>query len=164
MDLSKRERIVISAGGGIVAVFFFVVWVFLPVIHHRSGVDESILLKNKEITKAYELSSEIKAAQRTLSGVDASRTKGGSLFGYMEDLSERLNIKEYIEYMKPVGGGSSSKEVVEIRIRGIYEDDLINLLYGIDTGPMSMKIKRLNIRRVDGEGNLDITFQVVAYG
>jgi hypothetical protein len=88
-----------------------------------------------------------------------------TLFGFLEDLAARGRIKDRIEYMKPVTeAAGSSLESVELRIRGIYQEDLITLLYEIQRCPYSLSIKRINIRRMEKENNLDVTFQVARYG
>ncbi|MDI9541540.1 MAG: hypothetical protein QM310_01465 [Pseudomonadota bacterium] len=67
--------------------------------------------------------------------------------------------------MKPISDpGDSSREAVEVKIRSVFQKDLISLLYDIEHSSHSLKIKRLNIRRVERDSSLDVTFQVVHYG
>jgi len=49
-------------------------------------------------------------------------------------------------------------------MRGLYQEDLISLLFGIENTPYPVKIKHITIRRQDKDGNMDVTFQVVSYG
>ena len=50
------------------------------------------------------------------------------------------------------------------KIRGLYQEDLIGLLFGIETTPYPVKIKRLSLKSMEKDGNLDVTFQVISYG
>jgi hypothetical protein len=87
------------------------------------------------------------------------------LFGYLEELSAQLKINDRIEYMKPITDTTEvARESVEVKIRGLYQEDLIGLLFGIENTPHPVKIKRLNLKKMDKDGNLDVTFQVVSYG
>ncbi len=88
-----------------------------------------------------------------------------TLFGYLEELSAQLKINDRIEYMKPITDTTeAARESVEVKIRGLYQEDLIGLLFGIENTQHPVKIKRLNLKKMEKDGNIDVTFQVVSYG
>lgn len=67
--------------------------------------------------------------------------------------------------MKPVNDmDGSTREAVEVKIRSVYQEDLISLLYDIEHCPYSLVIKRMNIRRIERDSNLDVILKVVRYG
>lgn len=162
-QLDKRERYVLIGGGVFVALFILVVFILLPILGQRSALAKSIDAKDRQLKQVYELTAKINALERT------NRASGGpqhgfTLFGYLEDLAKKQGVSERIEYMKPLGGGPREKESVEVRIKGLYEDELIGLMYGIDTCRTPLKIRRLNVRRIEKDKNLDATFQVQVNG
>ncbi|HPE46702.1 MAG TPA: hypothetical protein PK380_12600 [Deltaproteobacteria bacterium] len=67
--------------------------------------------------------------------------------------------------MKPITDTTEAgRESVEVKIRGLYQEDLINLLFGIENTQYPVRIKHLIIRKQDKDANMDVTFQVVSYG
>lgn len=161
--LTKREKMYLLAGGVFAVLFIFVVFVFLPLGRLNAKMEKNIDVKQRQLKKVYELSTRIKAIE----GVNArSHSARGNftVFGYLEDLAEKQNIKDRIEYMKPVAAGGNEPEAVEIRIKGVYEEGLIGFLYGIDNSPTPLKVKRFNLRKSEKDKNIDVTFQVQING
>jgi hypothetical protein len=165
INLSKREKAILTAGAVFIGLFILVVGIIMPLSGYRNDLDKSIKSKDSQLRLIYELSAGIKSfedATKAGKGVD---NKGFTLFGFLEELASGLGINERIEYMKPISDtAGQSRESVEVKIRGIYQEDLIGLLHGIENCPSPLRIKRLNIRRVERDKNLDVTFQVIHYG
>ncbi|HOO46735.1 MAG TPA: type II secretion system protein GspM [Deltaproteobacteria bacterium] len=165
MNLSKREKMILLGGGIFVAVFLLVAGLIVPLSDYRSDMKTAIRSKDTQLRSVHELSAGIKAAEAASRTSRKADDKGFSLFGFLEELASRSGVNDRIEYMKPISDTAElSRESVEVKIRGIYQEDLISLLYGIENCPTPLRIKRLNIRRVERENNLDVTFQVVHYG
>lgn len=159
----QRERLVLWGGGAFVALFILIVFIIMPLVSYRANVAKATMSKEQQLKEMYELSAKITALER------ANRSGGGmrpgfTLFGYLEDLAKKQGVSERIEYMKPVSGGAGEKDSVEVRIKGLFEDEFIGLMYGIDTCPTPLMVRRLNMRRVDKDKNLDVTFQVQVHG
>ncbi|HQP31602.1 MAG TPA: type II secretion system protein GspM [Deltaproteobacteria bacterium] len=159
-QLEKREQLVLIGGGVFLVLFLLVVFIVMPLINQRAALTKAIAAKERQLAQVYELSAKVSALER-VHRAGAGSQRGFTLFGFLEDLAKKQNVSERIEYMKPVTGGPNEQESVEVRIKGVYEEELIGLLYGIDTCPTPLKIRRLNLRRVDKDNNLDVTFQVV---
>jgi len=159
----KRERLVLLGGAAFLILFILMVLVVMPLASYRANLDKTITSKERQLKEVYELSAKIQAIER------ANRIGGGmsarfSLFGFLEDLAKRQGVSDRIEYIKPVAGGPGEKETVEVRIKGLYEDEFIGLFHGIDTCPTPLMVRRLNLRRVEKDKNLDATFQVQVHG
>ena len=165
INLSKRERVILALGGIFVGLFILVAGIIIPMMDYRGDVITSIASKDAQLRKVYELSAQIKSYGNAVRTRRPSHDQNFKLFGFLEELASTIGVNERIEYMKPISDAAdSSKESVEVKIRGIYQEDLIGLLYGIESSPASLRIKRLNIRRVERDKNIDVTFQVVHYG
>lgn len=165
INLSKREKVILSAGLAFVGGFILIVGIIMPLLSYRADLNTSIKSKGSQLERIYEFSAGIKAVGDAAKAGSSVQDKGFTLFGFLEELASELGINERIEYMKPISDtAASSRESVEVKIRGIYQEDLIGLLYGIENCRTPLRIKRLNIRRVERDKNLDVTFQVVHYG
>ncbi|MFY9397170.1 MAG: type II secretion system protein GspM [Desulfomonilia bacterium] len=163
-NLSKRERLVLMIAGAVLGLFVLTAGVISPVVEYRDRLESSIGSKEAQLKRASELSSKIRVAQAS-GGVRTVQQADFTLFGFLEDLAAKVKVNDRIEYMKPISDSSgSAREAVEVRIRSVFQDDLVSLLYDIEHSPHALKIKRLNVRRVDRDGTLDVTFQVVHHG
>ncbi len=164
-SLTRREQIVLLAVVASVAAFILVAGVLSPVMSYRARLADSVRAKDDQLRKVYVLSARLRASKEQAGSGGAGAQAGFTLFGFIEDLATKARINDRIEYMKPVTDPTSSaKEAVELRLRSIYQEDLISLLYNIEHCPYPLQIKRVNIRRVEKDSNLDVVFQVVRYG
>lgn len=161
--LSKSEKLYLLVGCGFAALFILVVFIVLPLGRLNAKMEKNIDIKEKQLKKVYEIGSKIKAIE---SANAHNRAMSGdfTVFGYLEDLAEKQNIKNKIEYMKPVTLADNKREAVEIRIKGVSEGDLIGFLYGIDTSPTTLKFNRFNLRKSEKDKTIDVTFQVQING
>lgn len=165
MNLSKREKAILASGIAFVGLFILIVGIIMPLLSYRADLNTAIRSKNQQLKRIYELSADIKAVGKATTAVKSVQDQNFTLFGFLEELATKLGVNERIEYMKPISdAAASSRESVEVKLRGIYQEDLIGLLYGIENCQTPLRIKRLNIRRVERDRNLDVTFQVVHFG
>jgi hypothetical protein len=163
--LAPRERLIVIGGAVFVSVFILVAGIIGPLIHYKSNLEKSFISKDAQLRKIYTMSAVIRGLQASSASSALLGGKQFTLFGYLEELSAQLKINDRIEYMKPITDTTeAARESVEVKIRGLYQEDLIGLLFGIENTPNPVKIKRLNLKKMDKEGNLDVTFQVVSYG
>jgi hypothetical protein len=163
--LSPRERLIVIGGTVFLVVFILIAGIIGPLVHYKSNLEKSFISKDAQLRKIYTMSAVIRGLQASSASSALLGGKQFTLFGYLEELSAQLKINDRIEYMKPITDTTeAARESVEVKIRGLYQEDLIGLLFGIENTPNPVKIKRLNLKKMDKEGNLDVTFQVVSYG
>lgn len=164
-NLTRREKIALLCAGALIGVFVLYVGILSPVLSFQSRLAASVISKDDQLRKVYDISGRIKALRESSMNGGAVRPPNFTLFGFLEELAGKVGVSDRIEYMKPVSDlGDTSREAVELKIRSVYQEDLISLLYDIEHSPYSLVIKRLNIRRVEKDNNLDVTFQVVNHG
>jgi len=163
--LSPRERIIVIGGTVFVVLFILIAGIIGPLVHYRSTLEKSIVSKDAQLKKVYAMSAGIRGFKATAPAGMSPDGKQFTLFGYLEELAVQLKINDRIEYMKPITDTTeAARESVEVKIRGLYGEDLISLLFGIENTPHPVKIKRLNLKKMEKDGNMDVTFQVVSYG
>lgn len=160
MKLSSRERFAVIGGSVFLALFILIVGIVGPLLHARSNLEKAVMAKDRELKKVYQMSAQIRAMN--LSG----GSKGGyTLIGSLQDVSRQLNLNDRVEYMKPISDtAEANRDSVEVRMRGLYQEDLINLLFGIENSPSPVKIKRLILKKDEKGDSLEVTFQAVSYG
>jgi hypothetical protein len=164
-NLTKREKIVLFSAGVVLSAFILIVGVLSPLMGYRARLADSVRSQDDRLRRVYELSTQIRTIQDFSRNGNAAGPSNFTLFGFLEELAAKVKVNDRIEYMKPVSDpADSSREAVELKIRSIYQEDLISLLYDIEHCPYSLVIKRLSIRRVERDNNLDVTFQVIRYG
>jgi type II secretory pathway component PulM len=163
--LTKREKIVLAGVAALLGVFIIVGGIVSPVMSFQSKIAKSVQTNDEKLRKVYEISSKLRTAQERAKNSGSQQVQNVTLFGFIEELASKARMNDRIEYMKPVPDpADATKEVVELKIRSVYQEDVINMLYDIEHSPYSIMVRRLDIRRVDNGNNLDVTFQVVRYG
>ncbi|HDP25853.1 MAG TPA: hypothetical protein ENN34_10475 [Deltaproteobacteria bacterium] len=163
--LSRRERLILLAGAITIGIFVLVVFIINPLLDTRVALTKAVASKEIQLGNVYQLSEEIRLSSRSEAAAANVQDKNFNLFSFLEQLAVSLEISDRIEYMKPIReAGEASRESVEVKIRGLYQEDLLGLLYGIENVPHALQIKRLNLKRLEREGILDVTFQVVHHG
>jgi type II secretory pathway component PulM len=162
MKLTPRERYSVIGGTVFVVLFILIVGIIGPLLHSRSKLDKAIALNDQQLRKIYQMSASIKALDSISKG---NKDAHFTLISYLEEMSKQLGISGRVQYMKPVSDSTEgNRESVEVKIQGLYQDDLIGLLFGIENSQYPMKIKRFNLRKAEKGDVLDLTFQVVSYG
>lgn len=163
--LTKREKLTLLGAGVLIGVFILYLGVLSPALSYQSKLAASVSSKDDQLRKIYDVSSRIKAIKDSSRNGSAVMPPNFTLFGFLEELAGKVGVSDRIEYMKPISDpGDASREAVELKIRSVYQEDLISLLYDIEHSSYALVIKRLNIRRVEKDNNLDVTFQVVNHG
>jgi type II secretory pathway component PulM len=163
--LTQREKIVLAGVAALLGLFIVVGGVISPVMSYQSKLTQSVRANDEKLRMVYDLSAKLKAAQQKARAGGPQQAGAVTLFGFIEELASKARMNDRIEYMKPVSDPADpKKEAVELKIRSVYQEDVINLLYDIEHSPYNIIVKSLNIRRVDKDSNLDVTIQVVRYG
>lgn len=163
--LSPRERIIVTGGAVFLAVFILLAGIIGPLLHYQAALEKSITSRDDQLRKVYTMSAAIRGLQSVAVAAGSPGDQKFTLFGFLEELAARLSINDRIEYMKPITDTTEAgRESVEVKIRGLYQEDLINLLFGIENTKYPVRIKHLIIRKQDKDANMDVTFQVVSYG
>ncbi len=94
-----------------------------------------------------------------------NRTKGFTLFSFLDKLSGKAGIKDHITYMKPsttVQKNSPYKTSrVEMKLRGLTLQQLTVYLHMVETSKNMVNVKRLSISKSGKqEGVIDAVLQV----
>ncbi len=169
-NLSQRERIVLAIGA--VAVLATLLWVAViaPYQQALDRLDTKIAARERQVQKVQLLRNEYLVLQRQLNEANSQLTAGAgfSLFSFVENLITQVATKENLVYMRPqpvsVQGGFKENSV-EIKVEKIRLDQLVRMLYAIDSAKAYLKVKNARIkRRFDDHSLIDAVLTISSFG
>jgi general secretion pathway protein M len=165
---TKREKYAIYALSGAVLLFILFQFVVFPSIDKRKRLRRTLKVKEDVLLEMITLKSDYdKIEKRTdLAKVRfENRAKGFTLFSFLDRLTGKARIKEYVTYMKPsttVQKNNSYKiSQVEMKFKGLTLKQLTTYLHMVETSKNMVHIKRLSISKTGKqEGFVDAVLQV----
>lgn len=169
-NLSQREKVILALGAAVVLATLVFLGVISPYRQAMARLDTQIASRQRQMRKVQALRSEFLALQRQQARVDARMARGRdfSLFSFVENITAQVASKENLVYMRPqptaVQDGIREKSV-EIKLEKIRLDQLVRLLYAIDSADACLQVKNLRIKtRFGNKSLLDTVLTISSYG
>jgi type II secretory pathway component PulM len=168
IKLSRRERIIVSAGASFVALLVLLYVLVFPFLATRSRLRRSIQADQEHLQEMMDLSAEYEALQKDSGGISnivSTRAKDFTLFSLLEGLAGEVGLKDRIKYIKPSSSsqtqGKYKTASVEMQIADINMQELFEYLYRIEDPKNIVWIKRISIKRhKEKSGFVEATLQV----
>jgi hypothetical protein len=167
IKLSRREKVVVSAGVCFVVVVLLLYLVVFPLVSRRADLRRSIQADEERVKEMTELSAEYEALQRNSGGIGqvlATRNKDFTLFALLEGLAGEVGLKDRIKDIKPSSAQTQGKykvSSVEMQLAGVNLEELFRYLYRVEDPKNIVKIKRISIKQhKEKSGYVDATLQV----
>ncbi len=168
--LSLREKLFVLGGSVILCLLFLTIFVIRPLIFEHERYQSDIRKLRRDVQLFERLEREYRVLKAKSEQIDRrlkNRKRSFTLFSLLENLAEKVEIKELIKYMKPSSKTISNKyeEVsVEIKLAGITPKQLTDYLYDIENSDMLARVKRITIYPMkNSDGLLEATLQVFTY-
>jgi len=166
--LTKREKYIIYALSGVILLFILIQFIVFPSIDKRKRLKRTLQAKEDALLEMIALKSEYDAIEKRANLAKVSfenREKGFTLFSFLDRLTGKARIKEYVTYMKPsttVQKNSSLKiSQVEMKLQGLTLQQLTTYLHMVETSKNMVLVKRLSISKTGKqEGFVDAVLQV----
>lgn len=166
--LTKREKYTVYALAGVVLLFVVIQFIVFPSVDKRKRLKRTLQVKENILSEMITLKTDFDAlAKRTnLSKVRfENREKDFTLFSFLDKLTGKAKIKEYVTYMKPsttVQKDNSYKiSQVEMKFKSLTLKQLTTYLHMVETSKNMVYIKRLSISKTGKqEGFVDAVLQV----
>ena len=101
--LTKREKYTIYALSGAILLFILVQFIVFPTIDKRKRLKRTLQVKEDALLEMIALKSEYDAIEKRTNLAKVSfenREKGFTLFSFLDRLTGKARIKEYVTYMK----------------------------------------------------------------
>ncbi|MGH8066457.1 MAG: hypothetical protein ACRERE_14720 [Candidatus Entotheonellia bacterium] len=170
MNLGGREKLVIIAGGVVVALFLFYRFGLSPALERLRMLDRLVAVKERDLHEMKTLRETYLAQKSLMEEVNRSLAQRGqdfAIFSFLEELANKTGIKNNIMYMKPAlttPGELFRESSVEMRLEGIALQQLTRYLYDIERAPQLLRVRRMHIKpRPANPDQLDVTFQVSTF-
>ena len=168
MRLAKREKFLVSLAGSIIVLLIFFHFIILPFFEKMDHLKEGVKAKEVTLSDMMVMSAEYKALKKgsqRLQDTLARRSKGITLFSFLEKEADNADVKSHIKYMKPSssqGTGTYKESMVEIKLEAVNLKQLVGYLYRIESPEDVIGVKRISIKENTKEpGCLDIIVQVM---
>ena len=166
--LTKREKYTIYALSGAILLFILVQFIVFPTIDKRKRLKRTLQVKEDALLEMIALKSDYDAIEKRTNLAKErfeNREKGFTLFSFLDRLTGKARIKEYVTYMKPsttVQKNNSYKiSQVEMKFSGLTLEQLTTYLHMVETSNNMVYVKRLSISKTGKqEGFVDAVLQV----
>jgi general secretion pathway protein M len=169
-QLSRREQVAVALGVIVVLATALYLGIVSPYINALEQLDGKINSRQRQIREVETLRREFIVLQQRQSAAEARLNKNAafSLFPFVEGLVGQIAAKENLVSMRPQPAApreSLLEESVEVRMEKIHLDQVIRLLYGVDTAEALLQVKTLRLKtRFDDRSLFDVTMTVAALG
>ena len=166
--LTKREKYTIYALSGVILLFILIQFIVFPSIDKRKRLKRTLQVKEDALLEMIALKSDYDAIEKRTNLAKVSfenREKGFTLFSFLDSLTGKARIKEYVTYMKPsttIQKNNSYKiSQVEMKFNGLTLQQLTTYLHMVETSKNMVLVKRLSISKTGKqEGFVDAVLQV----
>ena len=171
LQISKRERIALWIGAGVVGLFLLLQLVVNPFLDSRRRLYRQIEVRTESLEDMRALRWEYASIQEKADEVKASmaaRRPGFTLFSFLDALAGQTGLKDRIAYMKP--STSTLPDVayrtttVETKLQAITLKQLLNYIYRIETSRNMVRLTRLSVTRTGKQaGTVDAVLLVETF-
>jgi general secretion pathway protein M len=166
--LTKREKYAIYALSGAILLFILIQFIVFPSIDKRKRLKRTLQIKEDALLEMIALKSDYDAIEKRTNLAKErfeNREKGFTLFSFLDSLTGKARIKEYVTYMKPsttVQKDNSYKiSQVEMKLKGLTLEQLTTFLHMVETSKNVVYVKRLSISKTgEQESFVDVVLQV----
>lgn len=169
-NLEARERLFLIGGAAFLICFMFIRFTVIPIINAKNNLEQSTDRKREELVKIKELQQEyvsLKKEEGTLQARINERGPSFSLFTFLDQQAERVQVKKQIKYMKPSvieGDDSLDETMVEMKFQLISLESLVGFLRLAESKQNVVFVKRISITENGTEaGALDAILQIVTF-
>jgi general secretion pathway protein M len=170
MTLGKREKWMLAGGGVVIVLVLFYQFGLSPALVRLRLLDRLVAQKEREVHEMKTLRDTYLTQKSLMEEVNRSLNQRGqefAIFSFLEDLANKVGVKNNIMYMKPAlatVGELYRESSVEMRLEGIGVQQLIRYLYDIERAPQLLRVRRMHIKpRAANPDLLDVTFQVSTF-
>lgn len=169
MQLTGREKKMVTLAGVALAVFIVVQFVLYPLFDQRSRLQKRLVSKEKALSEMQLLQHQFQQLNKqsgSMADMLDQREQGFSLFAFLEKNADESEVKEHITYMKPSEsqeGEQFAQSRVEMKLQGVSLEQLLTFIEKVESPPHLVGIAKVSIQENTKEpGSLDATLVVVS--
>lgn len=169
-QLSRRDRIALAFGAAAILVTLAFLGVVEPYRASKERLQGQIAARERQLAEVRQLRQEYLQLQKQVEAGrgQLERSEGFSLFTFVEQLITQVARKDNLVYMRPQQASVRDEvreESVEIKLEKIEIDQLVRLLYRIDTSEAFLGVKSMRLKtRFDDQSLFDVVLTIASYG
>ncbi len=167
---SQRERLIVSAGGAMVAAALVFLLIIDPLMATIDKLDRQAKRKAKDSQELALIAQEYVIKQARIAKLEQrmpSPPAQFSLLAFMEEATTATQIRDRIVGMQPQAPiviQGYQETAVDIRLDGVSLPQLLALLVAIEQAPYDVRVHHLQMKpKYDNPVNLDATLKIVTY-
>lgn len=167
---SQRERIIVAAGGTVVAAVLAFLLVIDPLMATIDKLDRQAKRKAKDSQELALVAQEYLVKQARIAKLEQrmpSPPAQFSLLAFMEEATTTAQIRDRIVGMQPqapIVVQGYQETAVDLRLDGVSLPQILALLVAIEQAPYDVQVHHLQMKpKYDNPVNLDATLRIVTY-
>lgn len=169
-QFSQRERIMVTAGGAVVAAAIAFLLVIDPLMAMIDKLDRQAQRKLKDSQELTLVAQEYVAKQARITKLEQRMPNPPvqfSLLAFMEEATTTAQIRDRIVGMQPqapIVVQGYQETAVDLRLDGVQLPQILALLVAIEQAPYDVRVHHLQLKpKYDNPVNLDATLRIVTY-
>jgi general secretion pathway protein M len=167
---SQRERIIVAAGGTVVAAVLAFLLVIDPLMVSIDKLDRQARRKAKDSQELALVAQEYLVKQARIAKLEQrmpSPPAQFSLLAFMEEATTTAQIRDRIVGLQPqapIVVQGYQETAVDLRLDGVSLPQILALLVAIEQAPYDVQVHHLQMKpKYDNPVNLDATLRIVTY-
>ena len=167
---SSRERIIVSAGGAMVAAAFVFLLIVDPLLASIDKLDRQAQRKAKDSQELALVAQNYVLKQARIAKLEERMPSPPALFSllaFVEEATTAAQIRDRIAGMQPqapIVVQGYQETAVDLRLDGVSLSQLLALLAAIERAPYDVQVHHLQLKpKYDNPVNLDATLKIVTY-
>jgi len=167
---SQRERIIVAAGGTLVAATLAFLLIIDPLMATIDNLDRQTRRKAKDSQELALVAQEYVVKQARIAKLEQRMPippAQFSLLAFMEEATTTAQIRDRITGMQPqapIVVQGYQETAVDLRLDGVSLPQILALLVAIEQAPYDVQVHHLQLKpKYDNPVNLDATLRIVTY-
>ena len=167
---APRERIIVAAGGAIVAATLIFLLFIDPLMASIDKLDRQARRKAKDSQELALVAQEYLIKQARIAKLEQhmpSPPAQFSLLAFIEEATTTAQIRDRIAGLQPqapIVVQGYQETAVDLRLDGVSLPQLLALLMAIEQAPYDIQVHHLQMKpKYDNPVNLDATLKIVTY-
>ena len=167
---SQRERLIVAAGGAVVAATLSFLLIIDPLMATIDKLDRQARRKAKDSQELALVAQEYVTKQARIAKLEQRMPippAQFSLLAFMEEATTTAQIRDRITGMQPqapIVVQGYQETAVDLRLDGVSLPQILALLVAIEQAPYDVQVHHLQLKpKYDNPVNLDATLRIVTY-
>ncbi|MFQ5698637.1 MAG: GspMb/PilO family protein [Myxococcota bacterium] len=167
---SARERVLLGTALAVVAWTTVQLAIAAPLRSKLAAARLEVERLDAQQIQALRDAGDSIRLERQLQRVEAriAASAKANLFTLLESLADRAGVKDHLDSIKPrepAGNRAFPETRVEVTLKGATLEQVIHLLYSIETAPLHLIVRSLALRTQPGKDAtlLDVRFSVSSF-